>query len=120
MMRPLLSIGFVLALTAPVFAADVANGEKIARRWCASCHVVSADQKSASADVPGFAAIAAKKYPTKTLATFLTDPHPVMPSMALSQPEIADIIAYIRTLGPPMPPDVKPEKDVPPKRPSNG
>jgi len=32
------------------------------------------------------------------LKDFLTDPHPKMPNMSLSRSEIADIVAYIKTL----------------------
>jgi mono/diheme cytochrome c family protein len=88
------------ASTVPALAADVAKGERIARRWCATCHIVAPDQKTASADVPSFADIAARKPETKRLGNFLADPHPKMPPMNLSREEIADIIAYIRTLGP--------------------
>ncbi|MDF2119452.1 cytochrome c [Roseiarcaceae bacterium H3SJ34-1] len=80
-------------------AADVSNGKRIAERWCAACHVVAPQQTRASADVPTFAAIAAKYATSRDLGVFLTDPHPRMPDMALSQPEIADLVAYIRSLG---------------------
>ena len=33
------------------------------------------------------------------LKGFLADPHPKMPNMSLSRSEIADIVAYIKTLG---------------------
>jgi len=84
----------------PASAADVSNGKRIAERWCATCHVVTPEQTRASADAPTFAAIATKYASSKELGVFLTDPHPRMPDMALSQPEIADIVAYIRSLGP--------------------
>ena len=41
-------------------AADAAHGGDLAKRWCASCHLVEGGQKQTSADVPSFAAIAAK------------------------------------------------------------
>jgi mono/diheme cytochrome c family protein len=85
----------------PASAADVSNGKRIAERWCAACHVVAPEQTRASADAPTFGAIAAKYATSGELGNFLTDPHPPMPDMALSQPEIADLVAYIRSLGTP-------------------
>ncbi len=79
------------------FAADATKGEIIARRWCASCHLVATDQTVANPDAPSFAAIAGRKEPAN-LAAFLTDPHPKMPDMSLTRGEIADIVAYIGTL----------------------
>ncbi len=94
----------LLCGAAPAFA-DADAGLNLAQHWCASCHVVSPDQKSASADVPNFADIARRTKDMKTLVVFLTRPHGQMPDMSLSQPEIADIVAYISTLGPhPIPP----------------
>ncbi|MEJ1159848.1 c-type cytochrome [Prosthecomicrobium sp. N25] len=81
-------------------AADVANGERLARRWCAECHVVAPDQKTASADVPGFSAIAAKPERTpENLTSLLTSPdkaHSRMQDLNLARTEIADLVAYIR------------------------
>jgi hypothetical protein len=44
--------------TLPSYSADPQHGLVLAKRWCATCHVVSADQQRASADVPPFATIA--------------------------------------------------------------
>ena len=38
----------------PVLAADASNGKRVAVRWCAACHVVTADQRHAYADAPSF------------------------------------------------------------------
>jgi len=86
-----------LVAATPVFAADVAQGERIARRWCAACHVVSADQQRASADVPSFFDVARRRS-GQDLRAFLTDPHPRMPDMSLTREEIADLVAYIESL----------------------
>jgi mono/diheme cytochrome c family protein len=75
-----------------------ANGRIIAQRWCAECHVVSPEQTSAKADVPTFAAIAAKGGLSEAaLRQFLMNPHPVMPDMQLGRAEAADLAAYIET-----------------------
>lgn len=112
----LLAINF---LAAPALAADVAHGERIARRWCASCHLVAPDQTKGTTDAPSFADIAARNPDDRTLARFLADPHPRMPDMNLSRPEITDIVAYVRKLGPPRQPEPTKQKDDP-KLPKNG
>lgn len=80
-------------------AADADHGAVLAKRWCATCHVVDADQKRASADVPPFDDIAHKPdFSPGRIATFLLEPHPKMPSFSLSRSEAADIAAYIGSL----------------------
>lgn len=79
---------------------DPANGEILARRWCASCHIVSADQKSGESDAPTFAGIGRRgEITSEGLALFLLSPHPNMPDMALTRKEVADLVAYIRSQG---------------------
>ncbi len=36
----------------PAEATDADHGSDLAKRWCAACHVVDADQKRASTDAP--------------------------------------------------------------------
>ena len=80
-------------------AADADHGAELAKRWCATCHVVDSDQKRASADVLPFATIANKPdFSSEKLAFFLLDPHPKMPSFPLSRAEAADLAAYIASL----------------------
>ena len=81
------------------YSADAAHGLDLAKRWCASCHVVSPDQQSASTDVPPFTAIAnSANFDPKRLAYFLLEPHPKMPQMAISRSAADDIAAFIETL----------------------
>jgi mono/diheme cytochrome c family protein len=90
-------LGFVLAT--PVAAADIKQGENLAKRWCASCHLAGAGQKSATTDAPTFASVAAKPgFDAAKLAFFLLDPHPKMPSLSLSRKEAEDIAGYIAAL----------------------
>ena len=78
---------------------DAANGERLARQWCASCHVVSPDQMRASADVPAFSTIARTPgFDRDKLAFFLLDPHPKMPDMSMTRSEAADLAKYIASL----------------------
>lgn len=80
-------------------AADANHGAELAKRWCATCHLVDKDQKQASADVLPFATIANKPdFSPEKLAFFLLDPHPKMPSFPLSRIEAGDLAAYIKSL----------------------
>jgi len=89
----------IVAIT-PAFGADASNGERLARRWCAACHVVSAAQRQSTTDqAPTFASIAKTPgFDAARIALFLLDPHPKMPDMELSRAEAGDLAAYIATL----------------------
>jgi mono/diheme cytochrome c family protein len=91
--------GALSLCTVAAHSADAEHGRDLAKRWCASCHVVSSDQLSANADVPPFATIAqSPNFDPKRLAYFLLEPHPKMPQMALSRSAADDIAAYIQSL----------------------
>ncbi|MGD0148113.1 MAG: c-type cytochrome [Xanthobacteraceae bacterium] len=94
-----LIVAAALAIT-PAYAADPDNGERLAQRWCAACHVVSATQRQTTTDqAPPFATIAKiPGFDAAKIALFLLDPHPKMPDMGLSRMEAADLAAYIATL----------------------
>ena len=110
---------FPCLAASPLLAADAASGQRIAARWCAACHMISPDQGGATTEAPGFPSIALR-YSSKELALFLASPYPRMPNMALSQPEIADLVAYIRTLGPRRDEPAPLEKDEKPPEPRRG
>jgi mono/diheme cytochrome c family protein len=81
------------------FAADPDHGETLVKRWCAACHLVASDQKSATTEAPSFLSVAKRPgFDAAKIAFFLLDPHPKMPNMELSRDEAADIAAYIATL----------------------
>jgi mono/diheme cytochrome c family protein len=91
------SLLFVAALAKGALAADAHKGETLAKRWCAACHVVAADQKVGTTQSPAFSTIARKPdFNEAMLALFLLNPHPRMPDMNLSRSEAADLAAYIR------------------------
>jgi mono/diheme cytochrome c family protein len=91
---------FVAALGGTAaFGADAGNGLQIARRWCASCHIIEPNQRTGSDVVPPFATIARMpNLDASKIALFLLDPHPKMPDMSLTRDEAADLAAYIVTL----------------------
>jgi mono/diheme cytochrome c family protein len=83
----------------PALAADASNGQQLAERWCAACHVVSRNQREASSDAPPFAEIANRaNFREAGIAAFLLDPHAKMPNMNLTRFEAGDIAAYIGKL----------------------
>ena len=87
-------------VTKPVFGANEDNGERLAHRWCAACHVVSATQRQVTTDqAPPFASIAkTPDFDAGKIALFLLDPHPKRPDMGLSRTDSQDLAAYIATL----------------------
>ena len=104
MLERLPKFGYFVTLVAtlaatPSFAADPYHGEILVKRWCATCHLVVADQKSTMTDATPFASVARMRdFDKHKLAFFLLDPHPKMPNMELSRAEAADIADYILTL----------------------
>jgi mono/diheme cytochrome c family protein len=96
-----LALGIIVTLSTGAAAApaDAAHGGQLARRWCAACHIVSADQTLGADSAPAFVTIA--KIPglsADTIAKFLMDPHPKMPDMQLGRDEAKDLAAYIASL----------------------
>lgn len=87
----------ILACTSTVaIGASPDNGSTLAKRWCTGCHVVSADQAKGTDIAPSFASIAARPdFNVEKIASFLLEPHPKMPNMALSPEEAKDISAFI-------------------------
>lgn len=78
---------------------DAMHGKELAQRWCASCHLVSPEQTSATTEAPPFATIAERPAEENAkLDLWLQDPHPPMPQLNLSRTERADLIAYIESL----------------------
>jgi mono/diheme cytochrome c family protein len=96
----LLSLVLVAASAEAASAADARKGETLAKRWCAACHLVAADQARGSTQAPPFSGIGRKPgFDESKVALFLLLPHPRMPDMNLSRAEAADLAAYIVTQG---------------------
>jgi mono/diheme cytochrome c family protein len=95
-------LAYCIALTVltctngPGLAADPDNGSTLAKRWCTGCHVVSGDQVKGTDIAPSFQAIAERPdFNEGKVASFLLEPHPKMPNMALGPDEAKDISAFI-------------------------
>jgi mono/diheme cytochrome c family protein len=101
---PLRWIGYCAAVAMTMtggqsFGADANNGERLARRWCSSCHIVGVNQRGPTSEAPPFATVARKpNFDAGKLAFFLLHPHPKMPDMGLSRTAATDLAAYIATL----------------------
>ena len=96
----LLLLVAVTALPQAAAAADPANGEKLAKRWCAACHIVASDQRQGSTQAAPFSAMAnTPGLDAAKLALYLLLPHPKMPDMSLSRSEAADLADYIAAQG---------------------
>ena len=90
------ALALMLTVALPADAADAAHGEQLAKRWCASCHIVAPDQTRGVDNAPAFATIAKMPgFDADKLARFLMDPHPKMPDMQLGRGEAKDLAAYI-------------------------
>jgi mono/diheme cytochrome c family protein len=100
--RPALWAGALMMLHAGgAHAADVASGQKLARTFCVTCHVVAPGVGPAqmTAGIPTFMAVASK--PDQSAAKikgFLLNPHPPMPQMQLTVFELDNLAAYILSL----------------------
>ena len=63
MTTALLSLTVVVGLSQDASAADAQKGQTLAKRWCATCHVVAADQTEGTTQAPAFSSIAKKAGP---------------------------------------------------------
>ena len=92
----------VSAVSAPAFAqpASAERGRELSQRLCTNCHVVDARAGGpVRVDVPTFAAIAARPdVSAEKIAGAIIIPHPAMPGVQLTVPEIRDIVAYMLSL----------------------
>lgn len=99
--RLIFAIAVALGLqSAMALAQDVVNGEALAVRWCANCHIVTRSATSGRADgVPSFPSLAAAPQTTDiSLRRAMTSSHNQMPDFSLTPREQDNLIAYIFSL----------------------
>lgn len=87
-------------LAAPALAQDGGDamaGRRLAERWCSNCHMIARDaQRGSSNGAPSFPSVARMKSATAlSLHAFLATPHPPMPDLELSTPQLDDVTAFI-------------------------
>ena len=83
---------------------DAAAGHTLASKFCTACHIVGSEQVGSDA-APPFQAIA--QDPTRQLTElhgWHGPMHPILPNLALSTKQIADINAYLDSLRAPSEP----------------
>lgn len=87
-------------LAVPVLArADAAAGHRLARRWCASCHVIgNGAGQTVPQGPPTFRSIARGDMSPAAIRAFLTKPHGKMPDLSLTRSEIENLTDYIESL----------------------
>jgi mono/diheme cytochrome c family protein len=96
----MLLIGAGLSFSAPATSQpDPIHGKDLATRLCSNCHLVSAGQEHANVDIPSFNEIANKEGQTAggIMAHIMLPKHP-MPTIPLTQSELADLAAYILSM----------------------
>ncbi len=87
------------AIAAPGAArADSQDGYGLARQWCVTCHVIAPDQAGSDAARPFESIANDPNFTDQGIRAWLIDPHPPMPNLNLSSPEIDAIVAYLRSL----------------------
>jgi mono/diheme cytochrome c family protein len=99
----LIALAATLFVAPSAFAIDnneTATGDAAyGRRWCSSCHQVTADQQRSKAGAPPFTTIAQSPgFNGDRLARLMLSPHPNMAKLALSRTAVDDIAAYILSL----------------------
>lgn len=88
----------LLAHSTSAFSADAQHGKLFARRVCALCHVVADGQRPGDPDAPSFRSIPESPQFHEKGAALLLEKHPKMPNLALTQTELDDVVAYIKSL----------------------
>lgn len=87
-------------LATAAHGADALRGRDLAERWCAGCHVIGDGARGADSGPPLAALTGAVAASDAALTAWLLEPHDPMPDLGLTPPEIADIVAFVRTLSP--------------------
>ena len=76
--------------------ADASRGATLAGRWCAACHAPDGAVTDAA---PTFRWIAERnRRQPGFIKAFLSHPHAPMPPLELDRDQIADLVAYFRSL----------------------
>ncbi|HZV21016.1 MAG TPA: cytochrome c [Hyphomicrobiales bacterium] len=77
-------------------------GRRIAEKFCARCHAIGPTGESTHRDAPPFRDIAAKgnvENLEEALAEGIVVGHPDMPQFQFEAPDVAALVAYLKSLG---------------------
>jgi cytochrome c len=100
---PLGALALLLAASGAAHATDIAQGKKLATKYCSRCHAVGATGTSPRPSAPPFRIVAAKGHVEdlqEALAEGIMVGHPDMPEFALAPDQIGALIAYLGSLAP--------------------
>jgi mono/diheme cytochrome c family protein len=79
-------------------AGDAVAGRRVAQTWCANCHAFPGSTHVTATGAPSFPAIGSNSALTPlALRAFLQTPHDRMPDLHLTNNEMDDLIAFIRS-----------------------
>jgi cytochrome c len=88
--------------TAQGQTSSVEAGRQIAVKFCARCHAIGPTGESTHKDAPPFRLIAAKgnvENLEEALGEGIIVGHPDMPQFQFKAPDVAALIAYLKSLG---------------------
>jgi len=85
----------------PVTPTQIAAGEAMAQRYCATCHAIGRAGDSPNPAAPPFRRLA-ERYPVNALEEAFAEGvlvgHPAMPEFQLSPAQIDDLVGYLETI----------------------
>ena len=97
-----LAAAALLAFSAEASAqdADIETGAAYAKKVCAACHAVLANEQiSPLPQAPTFQSVADTPGMTEmALTVWLQSSHPTMPNIVLEPDDLRNVVAYIRSL----------------------
>jgi mono/diheme cytochrome c family protein len=91
----------LLSATAPAAAENPQQGKRLALTHCAKCHAIDKVSPSPLEIAPPFRTLH-ERYPVEMLQEALTEGivtgHPTMPQFSFDADQVADFIAFLKTL----------------------
>jgi len=97
----LLAAAFWAVAATAADAASRAQGQRLARLYCASCHAIDKVSPSPLAIAPPFRTLH-ERYPVETLEEALAEGimvgHPTMPQFQFDPDQIADFLLFLKSL----------------------
>lgn len=89
------------AFASPAMAANVEQGRRLARIYCARCHAIDKVSPSPLAIAPPFRTLH-ERYPVETLQEALAEGivtgHPSMPEFRFEPDQINDFLVFLKSL----------------------
>jgi mono/diheme cytochrome c family protein len=97
----ILPLALAGAVAAQENRADLRRGEEVLAANCARCHAIGRTGNSTHPEAPAFRTLS-RRYPidalAEALAEGLSSGHPDMPEFRFEVPDVAAILAYLRSI----------------------